>query len=83
MIVDFRLAGEADGLAAIALLRAVFGGPVPALLVSGESAPGELARIRASGISLLHKPLPPARLRSVLAHLLAARVGSEPTAAGG
>ena len=71
MIVDYRLAGGADGLAAIALLRAAFGAPVPAVLVSGESAPDELARIRASGLSLLHKPLPPARLRSVLAHVLA------------
>jgi CheY-like chemotaxis protein len=73
MIVDFRLAKGGDGLETIASLRAAFGRPVPAVLVSGESGPGELARIQASGISLLHKPLPPARLRSVLAHLLGAR----------
>jgi hypothetical protein len=53
------------------------------LLVSGESAPGELAHIRATGISLLHKPLPPARLRSVLAHLLGAGVRREPTVTSG
>jgi CheY-like chemotaxis protein/anti-sigma regulatory factor (Ser/Thr protein kinase) len=69
MIVDFRLANGADGLDAIRALRARFG-VVPALLVSGASTAGDLARIEASGIPLLHKPLPPARLRSVLAHLL-------------
>ncbi|HEX6137781.1 MAG TPA: ATP-binding protein [Casimicrobiaceae bacterium] len=83
LIVDFRLAKGGDGLATIAALRAAFGRPVPAVLVSGESGPGELARIQASGISLLHKPLPPARLRSVLAHLLAARPAArEPTTTG-
>jgi hypothetical protein len=45
---------------------------VPAVLVSGASSADELARIEASGILLLHKPVPPARLRSVLAHLLGA-----------
>ena len=69
MIVDFRLGNGADGLDAIRALRARFG-PVPALLVSGASNAADLARIEASGVPLLHKPLPPARLRSVLAHLL-------------
>jgi signal transduction histidine kinase/CheY-like chemotaxis protein len=75
MVVDFRLGGGDDGLAAIAALRARFGRAIPALLVSGESAPTELARIEASGVPLLHKPLPPARLRSILSHLLAGDTG--------
>jgi len=71
MVVDFRLGRGDDGLAAIAALRARFGRAIPAVLVSGESAPTELARIEGSGLPLLHKPLPPARLRSILSHLLA------------
>jgi CheY-like chemotaxis protein len=70
MVVDFRLGNGSDGLATIARLRAHFGREIPALIVSGASGSGELARIEASGILLLHKPLPPARLRSTLAHLL-------------
>jgi signal transduction histidine kinase/ActR/RegA family two-component response regulator len=70
MIVDFRLGDGADGLETIASLRARFGRMIPAVLVSGASAVEELALIEASGIPLLHKPLPPARLRSTLAHLL-------------
>jgi signal transduction histidine kinase/ActR/RegA family two-component response regulator len=69
MIVDFRLAQRTNGLDAIAWLRERFG-PVPAVLVSGASSADELAQIEASGILLLHKPVPPARLRSVLAYLL-------------
>ena len=70
MLVDFRLGDGIDGLETIAVLRRTFGLATPAVLVSGESGTLELARIQASGTSLLHKPLPPARLRSLLAHLL-------------
>jgi signal transduction histidine kinase/ActR/RegA family two-component response regulator len=69
MIVDFRLANGADGLNAIQMLRDRFGA-IPAVLVSGASSAEDLARIEASGIPLLHKPVSPARLRSVLAHLV-------------
>ena len=51
-------------------LRRVFGPATSAVLVSGESGELELGRIRDGGVPLLHKPLPPARLRSLLAHLL-------------
>jgi len=71
MIVDFRLGNCADGLEAIAALRARFGPAIPALLVSGVSAAEDLGRIQQSGVILLHKPLPPARLRSILSHVLA------------
>jgi len=70
MLVDFRLGDGVDGLETIAVLRRAFGSATPAVLVSGESGELELSRIQASGTLLLHKPLPPARLRSLLAHLL-------------
>jgi len=72
LLVDYRLRGGLDGLAAIARLRAALNRQVPAALVSGESSADELARIKESGFLLLHKPVPPARLRSALAFLLAA-----------
>jgi signal transduction histidine kinase/ActR/RegA family two-component response regulator len=73
MIVDFRLGADGDGLDAIASVRKRFGCDIPAVLVSGESAAEKLARITASGVPLLHKPLPPARLRSMLAYLVVSR----------
>ena len=71
LLVDYRLRGGQDGLAAIAWLRTALSRDVPAVLVSGESSAEELARIKASGFLLLHKPVPPAKLRSALAYLLA------------
>ncbi len=76
LIVDYRLAGSRDGLDAMAAIRAAHGN-VPALLVSGESHPAQLARIRESGLMVLHKPVPAARLRSALAHLLQRRAGAD------
>jgi CheY-like chemotaxis protein len=78
LVVDYRLAGGADGLIAIAELRSRFGRDVPALLVSGESSGAELARIKASGIPLLHKPVPPARLRAALLYVLRGEDVGEP-----
>ena len=73
MIVDWRLAAGATGLDAVERLRAAFGAPIPALIVSGASAPEDLNRIKATGMPLLHKPVAPAKLRSALAFLLGAR----------
>ena len=75
LVVDYRLAAGRDGLDTIAAIRAAHG-DVPALIVSGESHPAALARIRESGFMVLHKPVPPARLRSALAHLLQPRTPS-------
>jgi hypothetical protein len=53
--------------------RVEFGAAIPALIVSGASAPDDLNRIMATGMPLLHKPVAPAKLRSALAFLLGAR----------
>ena len=71
MMMDFRLRGGQDGLAAIARLRSAWGRDIPTVLLSGESSATELARIKASGYLLLHKPATPAKLRATLFHLLA------------
>ena len=52
-----------------------WGAGVPAVIISGESSGEELARIRQSGLPLLHKPVPPAKLKSLLMHLRAAGAG--------
>ena len=70
LLVDYRLRGDMDGLRAIRELRNSFGKDIPAILISGESSVEELARIKASGFLLLHKPLMPAKLRSALAYVL-------------
>jgi signal transduction histidine kinase/Co/Zn/Cd efflux system component len=77
VVADYRLPDGDDGLAAIAEVRRACGRDVPAIIVSGESSSGELARIKAAGIPLLHKPVNAAKLRAALAFA----IGSGPNAA--
>jgi signal transduction histidine kinase/CheY-like chemotaxis protein len=80
LVVDYRLAGVDDGLRAIAHVQSRFNAAIPAIVVSGESAPDRLARLHASGHLLLHKPVPPAKLRAALAAALRGEVTAEPPA---
>ncbi|MEP6702622.1 MAG: hybrid sensor histidine kinase/response regulator, partial [Betaproteobacteria bacterium] len=70
LIVDYRLRDRVSGIDVIDALRTRFGREVPALIVSGESSADELARIRTSGLPMLHKPVLPAKLRSMMFYLL-------------
>ena len=75
LVVDYRLDAGAIGLEAAEALRGAWGAAVPVVIISGESSGAELARIRQSGLPLLHKPVPPAKLKSLLMHLRAAGAG--------
>lgn len=70
VLSDLRLPGEADGIEAIARLRARFGNGLPAALISGDTVPQNVARVQTSGLTVLHKPLAPAKLRALLANIL-------------
>jgi signal transduction histidine kinase len=69
IIADFRLRAGEDGIETIQKLRRRIG-PVPALLVSGDTAPDRIKEAAASGLSLLHKPVAPDLLRTALAERL-------------
>ena len=67
-LVDLRLRGEEDGIAAIAELRRRRPG-LPAILVSGDTAPDRLKEAHDAGIPLLHKPVTADTLcRAIVAH---------------
>ncbi|WP_018410441.1 ATP-binding protein [Methyloversatilis thermotolerans] len=66
LVCDFRLRGEEDGLALIASLRAAAGRPLPALLITGDTAPDRVQRARASGLPVLYKPVPAEALLGAL-----------------
>lgn len=73
ILCDYRLRDGQDGIEAIAFLRRRFGADIPALLITGDTAAETLARIHATGLPLLNKPLQPAKLRAILAHYLGTR----------
>ena len=62
VISDYRLRELRTGAEAIAALRAEFGQALPALLITGDTAPQRLREARASGVPLLHKPVSPNQL---------------------
>lgn len=68
-ISDFRLGGQSSGLDVIALVRIQCGWAVPACVVSGDTDADLLQATRAASLTLLHKPVRPAKLRSLMRHL--------------
>jgi signal transduction histidine kinase/CheY-like chemotaxis protein len=70
IISDYRLGDGRTGFDAIERLRSSFGAHIPAFLISGDTAPERLREARASGYYLLHKPVLPMTLRSVISQLL-------------
>jgi signal transduction histidine kinase/CheY-like chemotaxis protein len=70
IISDYRLADGHSGIKAIDDLRASFGAPIPAFLISGDTAPERLREAQESGHYLLHKPIRPMKLRAMLHELL-------------
>jgi signal transduction histidine kinase len=67
IIADLRLRGDRNGIDAIRELRARLG-DVPAVLISGDTAPEQLRKVSAAGLTMMHKPLKPVRLRALLNH---------------
>lgn len=72
ILSDLRLRDSASGIDAIDTLRKVFGTNVPGILITGDTAPGQIRLAADSGYQLLQKPVRPIQLRSVIQQYLAA-----------
>jgi CheY-like chemotaxis protein len=70
IICDYRLRAGETGLEVIDSLRSEYNATIPAMLITGDTAPDRLAEARASGLLLLHKPVPNGKLRAAVAHLM-------------
>ncbi|WP_246279109.1 ATP-binding response regulator [Paraburkholderia ultramafica] len=71
LICDFRLRDGENGIEAIEQLRAEYNADVPAMLITGDLAANRLLEAKASGLALLHKPVPNGKLRAAITHLIA------------
>jgi signal transduction histidine kinase/CheY-like chemotaxis protein len=69
IIADFHLSGGMTGIETIEHVRAAFGAKIPAFLISGDTSPERLQKARAQGYTLLHKPVSPMAMRSLLIKL--------------
>ena len=70
IICDYRLRGEENGVELVGRLRARYGAAIPAILITGDTAPSRLAEASASGLLPLHKPVPNGKLRAAIRSLL-------------
>ena len=69
VISDYRLREQRTGVEAITAVRTQLGQTIPALLITGDTAPERLREAQASGIPLLHKPVTPGKLYRKLVEL--------------
>jgi two-component system, sensor histidine kinase len=66
IIADYRLREGRTGAEAIRHIRHRFNRTVPAVIVTGDTAPERLREAEAHGLSLLHKPVQTSVLQTVL-----------------
>lgn len=77
VVCDYRLRERQQGAEVIHQLRAFYGQAIPALLVTGDTAPERLKEASDSGLPLLHKPVGPDQLWFALTDLLSATRGDQ------
>jgi signal transduction histidine kinase/CheY-like chemotaxis protein len=70
IISDYRLARAETGAAVVEMLRSEFNADIPALLVTGDTGAERYREGDRGGLPILHKPLNPARLRTLMANLV-------------
>ncbi len=76
VIADYHL-DEGDGIAAIRVLRADLGHPLPAILATADRSPEVRGRALEEDIVILNKPIKPAPLRAQLTRYRAMREAAE------
>jgi signal transduction histidine kinase/CheY-like chemotaxis protein len=71
IICDYRLPDGENGIAVIERLRSEYNEAIPAMLITGDTAPDRLAEAKASSLLLLHKPVSNGKLRAAIINLIA------------
>lgn len=69
ILSDYHLGVVETGIDCILALRAAAGTDIPACLMSGDTHEEFLKAVKAEELPLLHKPVRPAKLRSLLRHM--------------
>lgn len=75
VIADYRLRDHASGVTLVAELRAELGRALPALLITGETAPERIRQAQESGLHVLYKPVSDDDLAQALCQELARALG--------
>ncbi|MGB0695011.1 MAG: PAS domain-containing hybrid sensor histidine kinase/response regulator [Rhodospirillaceae bacterium] len=71
IITDYRIGDQVTGVEAVDLIRSRYGQPIPAMVLTGDTAPQRLKDVEASGLPVIHKPARAEVLRSTISELVA------------
>jgi PAS domain S-box-containing protein len=66
IIADYRLQSGRLGTDAVRAVQQACGRAIPAMIVTGDTAPERIAEVKASGFAMAHKPVEPDRLRAFI-----------------
>jgi signal transduction histidine kinase/ActR/RegA family two-component response regulator len=69
IICDYRLRGDESGIDTIQRLRSEFNDDIPAIIMTGDTAPDRIREAMASGCFLMHKPVSNSKLRAAITNL--------------
>ena len=70
IISDYQLGMNETGIDVIAAVRKHWHNDIPGILISGDTSPDLLQLAHSAGHHLMHKPVKPAKLRSLVMYLL-------------
>jgi len=70
VLADYHLDDRETGLKSVRLLRKVFGARLPAIIVTADRTPEVAKAVQNAGCEIMLKPVKPAEMRSLIAHLL-------------
>ena len=70
IITDFRLREKRTGAQAISSINNFLKKSIPAIIITGDTAKDRMRQAQESGHILLHKPIMPAKLRTVINNTL-------------
>ncbi|HEY9079423.1 ATP-binding protein [Magnetovibrio sp.] len=78
IIADYRLDAELTGRDAIDMIRKTLATDIPAIIITGDTAPERLREAKKSGFPILHKPVQPEELMSKVHKVLSRKSTPEP-----
>jgi CheY-like chemotaxis protein len=82
ILCDYRLREGENGLVVIKRIRAEYSEAIPAILITGDTAPDRLTEAKASGLLLMHKPVSNGKLRAAIGNLILSAKSARSIAAG-
>lgn len=68
-VTDFRMPGELNGIELLNTIRQLRGGPIRALIVTGDTSMEQIDAFAAAGWPVLHKPIDPQQLLERMASM--------------